>query len=62
MPIGCNFDDFLKEEGFYEVPTASAMKKVLALQIEEGMKAQQLTKTAMVKRMCAEPIVGRYRY
>jgi antitoxin HicB len=51
MPIGSNFDDFLKEEGIYEVATASAMKKVLALQIEESMKAQQLTKTAMAKRM-----------
>ena len=51
MPIGSNFDDFLKEEGLYEVATASAMKKVLALQIEEAMKAQQFTKTAMAKRM-----------
>ena len=51
MPIGSNFDDFLKEEGLYEVATASAMKKVLAIQIEEAMKAQRLTKTAMAKRM-----------
>ena len=51
MPIGSNFDDFLKEEGLYELSTASAIKKVLALQIEEAMKAQQLTKTAMAKRM-----------
>jgi antitoxin HicB len=51
MPIGSNFDDFLKVEGIYEVATASAMKKVLALQIEEAMKAQQITKTAMAKRM-----------
>ena len=51
MPIGSNFDDFLKEEGTYEQTTAAALKKVLALQIEEGMKAQQLTKTAMAKRM-----------
>ena len=51
MPIGSNFDDFLKEEGLYEQTTAAALKKVLALQIEEGMKAQQLTKTAMAKRM-----------
>jgi antitoxin HicB len=51
MPIGSNFDDFLKEEGLYEVATASAMKKVRAMQIEEGMKAQQLTKTEMAKRM-----------
>ena len=45
------FDDFLKEEGIYEQSTASAMKKVLAWQIEEGMREQQLTKTAMAKRM-----------
>ena len=51
MPIGSNFDDFLKEEGIYEQSTAAAMKKVLALQIEEGMREQQLTKTAMAKRM-----------
>ena len=51
MPIGSNFDDFLKEEGLYEQTTAAALKKVLALQIQEGMKTQQLTKTAMAKRM-----------
>ena len=51
MPIGSNFDDFLKEEGIYEQSSAAAMKKVLAWQIEEGMREQQLTKTAMVKRM-----------
>ena len=51
MPIGSNFDDFLKAEGLYEQTTAAALKKVLALQIEEGMKTQQLTKTAMAKRM-----------
>ncbi len=51
MPIGSNFDDFLKEEGVYEQSTAAAMKRVLALQIEEGMREQQLTKTAMAKRM-----------
>ncbi|MDP2783771.1 MAG: XRE family transcriptional regulator [Sulfurimicrobium sp.] len=51
MPIGGNFDDFLKEEGMYESCTAAAMKKVLAWQIEEEMKAQHLTKTAMARRM-----------
>jgi antitoxin HicB len=51
MPIGSNFDDFLKEEGLYEAATAAAMKKVLAWQIEEAMKAQSLTKTALAKRM-----------
>ena len=51
MPIGSSFDDFLKEEGIYEQSTAAAMKRVLALQIEEGMREQHLTKTAMAKRM-----------
>ena len=47
MPIGSDFDDFLKEEGIYELSTAAALKKVLAMQIEEEVKAQQLTKTSM---------------
>ena len=51
MPIGSNFDAFLKEDGIYEQSTAAAMKKVLALQIEEGVREQQLTKTVIAKRM-----------
>lgn len=51
MPTGSKFDDYLKEEGLYESCTAAALKKVLALQIEEEMKAQHLTKTAMAQRM-----------
>ena len=51
MPIGSDFGDFLKEEGIYELSTAAALKKVLAMQIEAEMKAQQLTKTSMAKRM-----------
>lgn len=49
MPIGTNFDDFLKEEGVYESSAAAAAKKLLSWQIEEAMKAQSLTKTAMGK-------------
>ena len=51
MPIGSKFDDFLKEEGTFETTTAAAIKKVLALQIEEEMQAQHLTKTAVAQRM-----------
>jgi antitoxin HicB len=51
MPIGSNFDDFLKEEGTYETTTAAAIKKVLSAQLEEAMRAQNLTKTEMAKRM-----------
>ena len=50
-PIGSNFDDFFNKEGLYEQTAAAALKKVLALQIEEGTQTQQLTKTAMAKRM-----------
>ena len=55
MPIGSNFDDFLNEEGLYEQTTAAALKKVLALQIEEGMKTQQLTKNCHGKAYAHQP-------
>ncbi len=51
MPVGSDFDDFLKEEGLHEACTAAAIKKVLAWEIEEAMKAQHLTKTEMARRM-----------
>ena len=31
MPIGSKFDDFLKEEGIFEITTAAAIKSVLRL-------------------------------
>lgn len=37
MPIGTNFDDFLKEEGLHESCAAAAVKKVLTWQIEDVM-------------------------
>jgi DNA-binding Xre family transcriptional regulator len=49
--IGSSFDDFLAEEGILEEVTAVAMKRVIAWQIEEAMKAQRLTKTAMAAKM-----------
>lgn len=51
MPKGSNFDDFLVEEGVLEVCTANAIKRVLSMQIEEEMKAQHLTKSAMANKM-----------
>ena len=48
--IGSSFDDFLKEEAILEEVTAVAMKRVIAWQIAQEMKAQQLTKTALAKR------------
>ena len=49
--IGSSFDDFLAEEAMLEVTTAVAIKRVIAWQIAQEMQAQQLTKTALAKRM-----------
>jgi predicted XRE-type DNA-binding protein len=49
--IGSSFDDFLVEDGRLEEATATAMKRAIAWQIAEEMKAQNLSKTAMAERM-----------
>jgi len=49
--IGSSFDDFLAEESILDEATAVALKRVISWQIEQEMKAQQLTKTALAKRM-----------
>ena len=49
--MASSFDDFLKEETMLEDVTALAMKRVISWQIAQEMKAQQLTKTALAKRM-----------
>jgi len=50
-PIGSNFDDFLAEEGLLEQAETVAIKRVLAYQVEELMKEQNLSKTEMSRRM-----------
>jgi DNA-binding Xre family transcriptional regulator len=49
--IGSNFDDFLQEESLLESSIAVALKRVIAWQIDQEMKAQKLTKTELAKRM-----------
>jgi len=49
--IGSRFDDFLQEEAMLEEVTAVALKRVIAWQIAEEMKAQQLTKAQLAMRM-----------
>ncbi len=49
--IGSSFDDFLKEEAMLDDATAVALKRVIAWQIAEEMKTQNLTKTELAKRM-----------
>jgi predicted XRE-type DNA-binding protein len=49
--VGSDFDDFLREEGLLEEVEAVAAKRVLAYQISEAMKEQDLSKAAMARRM-----------
>jgi len=51
LHVGSRFDDFLAEESMLEETTAVAVKRVIAWQIEEEMAIQNLTKTAMAKKM-----------
>ncbi len=44
---GSNFDDFLAEEGILEEVSARAVKRLLAIQLEEIMADSQLTKSEL---------------
>ena len=48
---GSNFDDFLAEDGSLEEVTAMAVKRVIAWQLAQAMKAQHISKTEMAARM-----------
>jgi len=49
--VGSSFDDFLKEDGTYEVVTARAIKRVLVRQLDELMRREQISKTELATRM-----------
>lgn len=49
--IGTAFGDFLKEEGLEADAQVHAVKRVLAWQIEQAMKAQGISKVEMARRM-----------
>jgi antitoxin HicB len=49
--IGSSFDDFLKEEGIYEEATSHAIKRLIAWQLAEAMKAKNISKSEMARRM-----------
>lgn len=49
--IGTNFDDFLDEEDLRVDAEATAIKRVIAYQIEFEMKQANLSKTAMAEKM-----------
>lgn len=48
---GGSFDDFLKDEGFFEEVQARAIKRALAEQLDDAMQSSKLTKVAMAERM-----------
>jgi len=49
--LGGSFNDFLEEEGILEECTETAIKRVLAWQIEQEMKKNNLSKSAMARKM-----------
>jgi len=49
--VGGSFEDFLKEQGTYEETTERAVKRVLAFQLAEEMKAKGITKVKMAEML-----------
>lgn len=49
--LGSTLDDFLREEGIYEEVTTAAIKKVIAWQLGEEMKRQNITKKRLAELM-----------
>jgi hypothetical protein len=49
--LGSTLDDLLHEDGALEEVEARAQKRVLARQIEQLMRQQQVTKAALANRM-----------
>ena len=49
--VGSNFDDFLEEEGILAKTDVVTLKRVIAFQVEQIMKEQNLSKTEMARRI-----------
>jgi len=49
--IGSSFDDFLREEGLLAEAEATAVKRVIAHQIEKEMAERNLSKSALASIM-----------
>ena len=49
--VGSSFDSWLREEGIYQEVTATAIKRVLARQVEAAMKEKNFSKAEMARRM-----------
>lgn len=49
--LGSDFDEFLAEEGILAETEAVAVKRIIASQLAQFMKNNNLTKTAMARKM-----------
>jgi DNA-binding Xre family transcriptional regulator len=49
--IGSSFDSWLAEEGIREEVTTTAVRRVLARQVEAAMKEKSFSKSEMARRM-----------
>jgi antitoxin HicB len=49
--MGSSLDSWLREEGLYEEVSATAIKRVVARQVEAAMQKNGLTKAEMARRM-----------
>jgi len=49
--VGSSFDDFLAEEGISDEVEAGAIKKIIAYQLQETIKKEHLSKTALAIRL-----------
>ena len=49
--VGSSFDEFLAEEGLLSETEETAVKRVIAYQLTQFMQENELSKTAMAKRM-----------
>ena len=45
--VGSSFDEFLKEEGIYDEVETTAIKRVIAWQLEQAMKVKRISKLQM---------------
>ena len=49
--IGSSFESFLEEEGIFEEVNAAAIKAVIARNLQEYMKKNDITQTDMAKQL-----------
>jgi predicted XRE-type DNA-binding protein len=49
--VGSSLDSLLREDGIYDKVSASAIKRVLARQVEAAMKEKHFSKAEMARKM-----------